>query len=216
MSSTLASRALWAALGVVALVALVLGVATWRASREGEAHLARADAAIRANDLRLAASEAAMAARFYVPLAPHVGGAYARLVHVARTAEVDGKEDVALFAWNLLRASARETAWLVQPHAAELDLADSNVARLLARAAPDDKARAALTKRLDERLREDRAARRPFVLALLLGLAMTCVGALMAFARGAGRAGFDAGRAKLPLAIAGVGLALYVLSGLAS
>lgn len=198
----------------VGVVALVLGVATLRASREGEVHLSQADAAIRGKDLRVAASEAALAARLYVPFAPHVDGAYARLVHVARTAEIAGQEELALFAWNLLRTSAKETRWLVQPHAEELAMADASIARLLSKTAPDDKARVDLLQKLEKRLAEDGAARRPFVLALLGGLTMTCLGALAAFARGVGKTGFDATKARVPLAVAGVGLVLYVLGGL--
>ncbi|HTL38531.1 MAG TPA: hypothetical protein VL326_35620 [Kofleriaceae bacterium] len=76
------------------------------------------------------------AARWYLPLAPHVDAAYARLRYIARrtdpTTAQRGFADpgTALAAWRAIRSAARATRSLWTPHAGDLDAADAAIARL--------------------------------------------------------------------------------------
>jgi len=67
------------------------------------------------------------AARWYVPFAPHVDAAYAKLRGLA------GDTPTGLLAWRAIRSAARATRNLWQPHAADLADADAAIARLAAR-----------------------------------------------------------------------------------
>jgi hypothetical protein len=79
------------------------------------------------------------AARWYLPLAPHVGAAYTGLRIIATRTDPataqGGFADpaVALSAWRGIRSAARATRSLWTPHAADLALADAAIARLSAR-----------------------------------------------------------------------------------
>lgn len=70
------------------------------------------------------------AARWYVPLAPHVDAAYAKLRALATGPN-------ALLAWRAIRSAARATRSLWQPHAADLAEADAQIAKLEAGATPE-------------------------------------------------------------------------------
>ncbi|MFO0658965.1 MAG: hypothetical protein U0165_03895 [Polyangiaceae bacterium] len=126
------------ALLAIALIASASAIATARAVLEGEAFLDRADAAIRKKDMAAAIAESRAAALWYVPGAPHVGGAYRRLEHIARVSEAQNDPATALDAWRAVRACALETRWLVQPHGAEITAADLAIARLSAPPPPKD------------------------------------------------------------------------------
>jgi hypothetical protein len=69
------------------------------------------------------------AARWYLPLAPHVDEAYAKLRALA------GNPDpaVQLAAWRAIRSAALATTHVSTPHAADLADADAAIARLEAR-----------------------------------------------------------------------------------
>jgi hypothetical protein len=68
------------------------------------------------------------AARWYLPFAPHVDEAYAKL----RTLTKSEDPAVALAAWRSIRAAARATRSLWQPHADDLAEADAQIAKLSA------------------------------------------------------------------------------------
>lgn len=78
----------------------------------------------------LAAGDYETAARWYLPFAPHVDEAYAKLRE--RTKSEDPA--VALAAWRSIRSAARATRSLWQPHADDLAAADAAIAKLSAEA----------------------------------------------------------------------------------
>lgn len=100
----------------LAVVLAVLGALAIRVVVEGRA--------------ALAAGDYETAARWYVPFAPHVDEAYAKL----RTLTKSEDPAVALAAWRSIRAAARATRSLWQPHADDLAEADAQIAKLSAAA----------------------------------------------------------------------------------
>lgn len=100
----------------VAVVLAVLGALAIRVVVEGRS--------------ALAASDYETAARWYLPFAPHVDEAYAKL----RTLTKSEDPAVALAAWRSIRAAARATRSLWQPHADDLAEADAQIAKLAAAA----------------------------------------------------------------------------------
>ena len=137
--------------GAAVVLVVALAVVTTRAVHEGDELLRDADAAIRRQDWNEASVRSRAAASWYVPGAPHVAGAYARLLHVARTSEALHDRDAALFAWRAMRSVAEQTSWLLQTHPHERALADQAIARLAADEAlppPRDEANAKLREQL--------------------------------------------------------------------
>ncbi len=111
---------------IAAIAVAVIGVIALRAVIAGREALAEGDAwAERGNPTEAIRSYEA-AARWYVPLAPHVEAAYRKL-HA-----LTGSPD-ALAAWRAIRSAARATRSLWQPHADELAEADAAITRALAR-----------------------------------------------------------------------------------
>jgi hypothetical protein len=115
-----------------AVTAVVLGVLITRAIWEGRDALHDGDAAAARGDLDGAIDGWRAAARWYVPLAPHVGDAYARLEGAAREAEDRRDGATALLAWRAIHSSILATRWLVTPHADLLARADRRIAALMA------------------------------------------------------------------------------------
>ena len=72
---------------VLAALVLVLVVFGWRSSSQARAAMLESDAAFNAGEIRPATAHARRAATLYVPGAPHVDQAYARLFAIARGAE---------------------------------------------------------------------------------------------------------------------------------
>jgi hypothetical protein len=103
-------------LPIVACVLAVLGAIAIRVVVEGRAALAEGDYET--------------AARWYLPFAPHVDEAYAKL----RTLTKSEDPAVALAAWRSIRSAARATRNLWQPHADDLAEADAHIAKLSAAA----------------------------------------------------------------------------------
>src|SRR6188768_2267110 len=105
-------------LAIAAVVTVVvLGVLVTRAVWEGRGALHDGDAAAARGDLDGAIDHWRAAARWYVPFAPHVDDAYARLERAALDAEARKNGIAALAAWRAIRSSALATRWLVTPHA---------------------------------------------------------------------------------------------------
>jgi hypothetical protein len=78
----------------------------------------------------LAAGDYETAARWYLPFSPHVDEAYAKL-----RAETKSEDPaVALAAWRSIRAAARATRSIWQPHADDLAAADAAIAKLASEA----------------------------------------------------------------------------------
>ena len=110
-----------------------LGVVVTRAVWEGRSALERADEAAARGELTEAITWYRRAARWYVPLAPHVGRAYDRLEQIAQQAEANDDLDTALAAWRGVRSSIKATRSVFTPHAERLDPANQRIAALMAR-----------------------------------------------------------------------------------
>jgi hypothetical protein len=128
----------------VAAAALVLafcaGVLVTRAVWQGRGALDDGDRAYQAGDDEEAIRWWRRAARWYVPLAPHVSDAYDRLEQIAGEAERKGDLATALTAWQGVRGSILATRSFFTPHQERLEPANRRIAAVLARmegGAPD-------------------------------------------------------------------------------
>lgn len=117
---------------VVATLLLCLGVISVRAIWEGYAALSRGDAAQVDGDSQAAVRWWRRSARWYLPLAPHVGRAYARLRNLGIAAEKQGDTKLALSAWRGVRSSIRATRSFYTPYSEYVDEADQHIAALMA------------------------------------------------------------------------------------
>lgn len=199
---------------IVALVTAVLGALAIRVVSEGRAALADGDEAL-AGGAKLAAIRSyEVAARWYLPLAPHVGEAYAKLHTLAGSEE----PPVKLAAWRAIRSAARASRNLWQPHADDLAAADREIAKLAAadpagghvgeKAAPEDAATREAWHR-DRLARDTRASTFALVLAAL-GVAGWLGGGLALARRGIDATGRLVRRPALVSAVAIVlGLACW-------
>lgn len=115
------------ALAILGIVLAALGALAVRVVVEGKRALADGDAALSAQRPRDAIAHWETAARWYLPLAPHVDAAYARL---AKLAQADPAN--ALAAWRAVRRAATATRSLWTPHAEDLATANAAIARLSA------------------------------------------------------------------------------------
>jgi hypothetical protein len=134
----------------VTLLLLVGARSQWslgeRAMRDSDAFLARGQSRPSIVSARLAAEAA-------VPWSPYPAMGYARLEAVARAAEVEGKPEVASFAWRAMRSAAVAT----RPAAAgrgKISLANAGILRVARMPARDGVGSAPptiLTSQLEER-----------------------------------------------------------------
>ena len=194
---------------VVALVVAVLGVMTARVLYSGEQELELSSDALGTGDVREAVVRARRAAGWYAPGAPHVRVAYMRLLEIARVAEERRKPELALFTWRGVRAAATESRWISQPYAAELELANREIARLAAQEL-DDTPRAGESEVL-EALTRGESPRRPWTVALLLGFTLWFGGLVWTARSAADVAGKMVWkRARLPLVMTLVGISLWL------
>lgn len=115
-----------------AIASFCLGVVAMRAVLEGRSALADGDDAAARGDFAEAIAKWRRAARWYLPLAPHVGGAYDRLEHLAREAEAKGDVTTALAAWRGIRGSILATRSFYTPQSHRLDPANQKIAALMA------------------------------------------------------------------------------------
>jgi hypothetical protein len=160
------------ALGLL-LVMLVLASVTATMIARGEGAMRQSDRAFDAGQVREAIAFARRAAVAYVPAAPHVGAAYARLGAIAKGAEAAGHFQIAREAWEGVRAAALETRHAWQPHPEELHRANENLARIMASEAPSVSGG---RTRVFELLAADPSPRAPLVGLLLLGFALEISG----------------------------------------
>ncbi len=116
----------------LATVFLCFGVITVRAMWEGKSALSQGDAAHLKGDSEEAVRWWRRAARWYVPLAPHVGRAYDRLRTLAQAAEIKGDTELALSSWRGVRSSIRATRSFYTPYSEHVDEADQHIAALMA------------------------------------------------------------------------------------
>jgi hypothetical protein len=115
-----------------AILGAVLGVVAIRAVWQGRAALARGDAALIAGDADGAIRWWRRAARWYLPLAPHVTAAYQRLEELAGHAEAAGDRATALAAWQGVRGSILSTRSFYTPFEERLEPANRRIAALMA------------------------------------------------------------------------------------
>jgi hypothetical protein len=116
----------------LAIAGFCLGVIVSRAVWEGRDALAQGDEAATKGDYPEAIAHWRRAARWYVPLAPHVGGAYDRLERLAGQAEDNGDIAIALSAWRGVRGSILATRSFFTPQSDRLEPANRAIARLMA------------------------------------------------------------------------------------
>jgi hypothetical protein len=190
---------------IVAVAAAVLGVLAIRVVVSGRAALdAAADARARGHvDDAIRGYETA--ARWSLPLAPHVGEAYARLRELAASDD----PDQALLAWRAIRRAALATRSLWTPHAADLAAANDAIARVSV-----NQPKAATTDASWHRERLARATRPsigPLALAGL-GIVLWLAGAFVLARRGLDAAGrIVRWPAALSAATVAVGVACWAL-----
>lgn len=133
-----------AAIIAAAIAIAAIGSCAVRVVIEGRGALAAGDAAATEGRAADAIASWESAARWYLPFAPHVDEAYARL----RAAGADRRYGLA--AWRAVRSAALATRGLWQPHADDLAAANAQIAELASRdpegalaAGPDAAARKA-------------------------------------------------------------------------
>lgn len=172
------------AIAVAAIVLAALGALAIRVVGEGRGALAAGDDAAAHGRLDDAIAAWEASARWYLPFAPHVDAAYARLTGLAGTDHAH-----ALAAWRAVRSAALATRGLWTPHADDLLAANAQIAELASRdpegalAAGSD---AAARKTFHEaRLARDPGPNRGGVFLSALGIATWLAGvALLLRARG--------------------------------
>lgn len=191
------------ALIVIAIVVAGLGALAVRVVIEGRGALADGDAALTAKRPLDAIAAWESAARWYLPLAPHVDEAYARLVEFANS---DTKYRIA--AWRAVRRAATATRSLWQPHADDLAAANTALAKLSAEHPEGAPAAgqnvAERTAFFAARLAEDRRPSRGAAALAILGILSWLAGIGVVVRRG-----IDAGgRLVRRPALVGIGLSL--------
>lgn len=192
------------ALVIVGIVVATLGTLAVRVVIEGRRALADGDAALAAKRPLDAIAGWEAAARWYLPLAPHVDEAYARLVELATA---DPKH--ALVAWRAVRRAATATRSLWTPHEGDLAAANTAIAALSAAhpegapaAGPGTPERTAFFAGL---LAEDRRPRASMAALAILGILSWLAGIGVVVRRGIDAAGHVVKRPAL------VGLGLTVV-----
>ena len=118
------------AVGLV-VAGFCLGVLVTRAVWQGRQALSAGDASMEAGQIGDAIFHYRRSARWYVPLAPHVGDALGRLAELAAGAESQGNAEVALAAWRGVRGSVLATRSFFTPNRDRLDTANQHIARLM-------------------------------------------------------------------------------------
>lgn len=211
------------AIVIVAIVVAALGAIAIRVVVEGRTALAAGDEAAAAGRIEDAIADWETAARWYLPLAPHVDEAYARLLDLATTTTDErapataarGPAAIArrLAAWRAIRSAALATRHLWTPHAEHLAAADAKIADLASRD-PAGAAAAGPDAETRNRFHSERLARDPrpgtgAVVLAIVGLAAWLAGIGIAIRRGID----DAGRLARRPALVGAALTLAGLAG---
>jgi hypothetical protein len=117
---------------VLCIVVLLTGLLVVRIHRSGQEALAASEHAFDGGDLEGATNAARESLTWYIPGAPHVALATARLRSIAIGAEATGDTVNALRAWEALRGGLFETAHPWSHSNAAFEEASAGVARLLA------------------------------------------------------------------------------------
>lgn len=120
-------------LTALAIVFLLFGVLSVRALWQGRSALESGDTAMSAGIPKDAIRHWRRAARWYLPLAPHVETAYDRLRALGQKAESEGDTQTAIAAWTGIRSSVRATRSFYTPYPERLQEADLHIADLMVR-----------------------------------------------------------------------------------
>ena len=115
------------------VVGFCLAVVVTRAVWQGRGALDAGDRALEGKDSEEAIRHWRRAARWYVPLSPHVSDAYDRLEALAALAEKQGDLRTALAAWQGVRGSILATRSFYTPHEDRLEPANRKIADLMTR-----------------------------------------------------------------------------------
>ena len=219
MTSEPASTFTWIlrAAKVLFVTGVLFAAVSARVVFSGEREIAASTAALRSGDPHEAVFHARRAAGYYAPGAPHVRVAYDRLVALATKAEQVGDRATALYAWQSVRSAALETRWIVTPHAADLDRANTNIARLQAtqERTPDMRVEptAVLEREALASLTRDESPHIPWVIALVAGFLAWTLGAALTLRRAVTTTGqLLWTKARLPVALTALGVALWLVS----
>jgi hypothetical protein len=201
----------------VTVVGIAIAAASARAIASGEREIALSSDELRAGHPLEAIQHARRAAGWYMPGAPHVRVAYARLAALAIAAEKIGDRDTALFAWRSVRTAALETRWLVTPHAEDLARADAAIARLAAALPRPAETRVDPNAEIERdtlaALARDDAPDTAWSVVLVAGVVATIVGALVAARRAVTATGTISWPRALPgLALAAAGAVAYLVA----
>ena len=200
------------ALIVLAIVVATFGSLAIRVVVEGRTALAEGDEAMAAGrtDDAIAAWESA--ARWYLPLVPHVDEAYARLTGLAAR-DRDTSVGRRLAAWRAVRSAALATRHLWTPHTGDLAAANAAIAELASRD-PHGAAAGGSDPETRKRFHTEQLARDPrpgteAVILAIVGLAAWIAGIGLLNRRGID----DAGRPNRRPALVGAALTLAGLAG---
>jgi hypothetical protein len=174
---------------VLVVAGLCLGVVVTRALWDGRGALVAGDSALERGEKDEAIRQWQRAARWYVPLAPHVGDAYARLESLALLAEERGDPATALRAWRALRGALYATRSLYMPHGERLPPTNRHIAALMAAAEEGDAGAEAHNRGEREAwhlalLDHDQTPSVGWTIVALLGFAMWIGGGLLFALRG--------------------------------
>ena len=197
------------ALGML-LCVLLFAALTVRVVADGEAALARSDAAFDKGDLRDAILYARRSAALYAPGAPHVSAAYARLRAIALGAEATKDFEIARQAWGATRGAALETKHFVTPRELDLARANESLARL---AAVGDGNREPAREKMAAVLARDDAPQAPWVIVLGTGFVLFAAGLLSLVTAGVSAEGGVSRRGvAISAALAALGVVLWTLA----
>lgn len=196
--------------------ALVAAV-TARVLVSGEREIAASTAALRKGDPHEAAFHARRAAGYYAPGAPHVRVAYERLLALATKAEQVGDRATALYAWEAVRTASLETRWILTPHAADLERANANIARIQStqERTPDMRVEpaAVLEREALAALVRDESPHVPWVITLVAAFLAWTIGAALTLRRGVTSTGQILWtKARAPVALTALGVLAWLLS----
>ena len=218
MSSTHRWRRVAArALVVIALLMGVFALLATRVLIEGERELRASEALVSVGELEQAVVRARRSAAWYLPGAPHVGAAYARLISIAQMAEGRGEPKTALLAWQAIRSAALSSRWVVVGHSAELMMANAQIARLAGKqrrpAASADMTDAELERDLELKLAREEHPRAAWIAVLVCGFALITGGLAYVAARGLDPDGtLHRGRLGTGLCVAAAGALAWALA----
>ena len=194
-----------AALRVLFVLTLVLGAITLRAVIGGEGEIAKSTEALDRGDVHGAVEHARSSALYYVPGAPHVRVAYARLLAIGEEAERRREWDFALLAFRSVTTASHSTRWIVAPRSEDAAFAELSVDRV--------EQKRAGAQAPDPPARSHTRGSSPLRFCLPAAFGAVLCGLLLTLRRGLDESGRVRLRAAAPgLVVTILGTALYVVA----